>query len=189
MTHNFRYYAVEAASSLLKFVDPQPNRPGLAETPERFVRALEEYTSGYAVDPADVLKLFEDGAQGADEMVTVSNIAFYSLCEHHLAPFFGVAHVSYIPDGKIVGLSKIARLVEVFARRLQVQERMTNQIADALSQNLGCRGVGVMVNARHLCMESRGARVPGAHTTTTALRGVFRTDDVVRAEFLQAVRG
>lgn len=181
--------AIDAVRVILGHVEPDPSRPGLEETPERFIRALEEYTSGYHADPGAILKVFEDGAEGADEMITVGPIPFFSLCEHHMAPFFGNVWVSYIPNGRIVGLSKIPRLVEVFARRLQVQERMTNEIADAMAEYLDCNGVGVMVKARHMCMESRGVRCAGAKTTTTALRGSIYNDVAARAEFLAAVGG
>jgi GTP cyclohydrolase I len=175
-------------ASLLWYAGEDPGRPGLKETPKRFVKALEEYTAGYEMDPAQILKVFEDGAQGADEMVIVRDIPFYSLCEHHMAPFFGTVDIGYIPNGKIVGLSKLARLTEVFSRRLQVQERMTNQIADSLFQILECKGVGVRVYARHLCMEARGVRCQGANTMTTALRGELYDSLPARTEFLDAVR-
>lgn len=159
-------------------------REGLKETPMRVAKAFEEWTAGYDIDPLSVLKTFEDGADGCDQMVLVRDIPFYSLCEHHLAPFFGVAHVAYIPHGKVVGLSKLSRLVDIFARRFQVQERMTNQIADALEEHLHPVGVGVMLQARHLCMESRGINRQGASTVTSALRGAMREQGEARAEFL-----
>lgn len=163
------------------------SRTGLQETPERFVRAWEFWTSGYKQDPASVLKTFEDGANGVDEMVVQDSIPVWSLCEHHLAPFFGVAHIGYIPDGRIVGLSKFSRLVDVFARRLQVQERLTNQIADALEATLEPKAVGVVLRCRHTCIESRGVQKAGSVTTTSALRGFFKTEAEARAEFLQFV--
>lgn len=173
----------EAVANLLEVVDPNADREGLAETPSRAAKAWEFWTSGYHMNPADVLKVFEDGAQGCDEMVVVRDIPVYSKCEHHLADIFGYATVGYIPNGRIVGLSKINRLVDVFARRLQVQERMTNQVADALMEHLTPHGCGVVIKARHMCMESRGVR-QGSHTITSALRGVFKDDPTVRAEFL-----
>lgn len=130
-----------------------------------------------------MLKAFDDGAENYDEMVVVKDIPFYSMCEHHLAPFFGTARIGYVPSGKVVGLSKLPRLLDVFARRLQVQERITTQVADALMEHLQPRGVGVILTARHLCMESRGVCKQGAATVTSALRGVFK-DAAVRAEFL-----
>lgn len=160
-------------------------RPGLLETPMRVAKAWEFWTSGYGVDPAEVLKTFEDGAEGVDEMVLVKDIPFYSHCEHHMAPIFGTATIAYLPDGKIVGLSKLSRLLDVFARRLQVQERMTCQVADALMEHLKPKGAAVVVKARHLCMESRGVCQQGHHTVTSALRGVFKSEPEARAEFLQ----
>lgn len=163
----------------------QANREGLIETPSRVARAWQEWTSGYGVDPATVLKQFEDGANGADELVIVHNIPIMSMCEHHLATISGVAHIGYIPNGKVVGLSKLARLAEIFMRRLQVQERLTNQIADALEQHLNPLGVGVLINAAHGCMSSRGVRIHGSSTTTSALRGVLKGEPSARAEFMQ----
>lgn len=174
---------------LLKHViGEDPAREGLLETPARAVKAWKEWTSGYGIHPADVLKVFEDGAEGCDEMVVVHDIPIYSHCEHHLAAIFGAATVAYIPDGKIVGLSKLPRLVDIFARRLQVQERLTNQVADAIAKHLQPKGCGVVVKARHMCMESRGIRQPNSYTTTSALRGVFKTDASARAEFLSLTR-
>lgn len=169
---------------LLEYVGEDPHREGLVETPARFVRAWDKYTEGYKLSAADVLKVFEDGGENYDEMVLVKDIPFYSHCEHHLAPFFGTATIAYIPDGRIVGLSKLSRLLDVYARRLQVQERLTAQVADALLEHLAPRGVGVLVRARHLCMESRGVCKQGHHTTTSALRGVLKVDPAARAEFM-----
>lgn len=169
---------------LLQFVGEDPKRGGLLETPHRVAKAWAHWTSGYKKDPATILKVFEDGADGCDEMVIVKDIPFYTHCEHHMAPFFGTATVAYIPDGKIVGLSKISRIVDLFARRLQVQERLTNQIADALNEHLQPKGVGVVIRARHLCMESRGICQQGHHTITSALRGVLKDKAEARAEFM-----
>ena len=173
---------------LLQFIGEDPARGGLKETPKRYLKAWQHWAGGYGQDPAALLKCFEDGAEKCDEMVLVKSIPVYSHCEHHLAPFFGTAHVAYIPDGKIVGLSKISRLVDVFARRLQVQERLTNQIADAMEQNLAPKGVAVVIECRHLCMESRGIQRQGSSTTTSAMRGVFRDNAAARAEFMGLVR-
>lgn len=162
------------------------NREGLRDTPARVVKAWAHWCSGYDMDPKEILKVFEDGATGYDEMVLVRDIPLYSKCEHHLADIFGTACVAYIPNGRIVGLSKLSRLVECFARRLQVQERLTVQIADALQEHLNPLGVGVLIRARHMCMESRGISQQGHHTVTTALRGAMRTDPRTRAEFLGA---
>jgi GTP cyclohydrolase I len=178
----------ETLRGLLVHIDPEPGRGGLVETPDRAAKAWQDWTSGYAVDPASVLKTFEDGAQGCDEMVVVADIPVYSHCEHHLAPIFGTVTVAYLPNERIVGLSKLPRLVEVFMRRLQVQERMTNQIAEAIMEHLQPKGCGVVMKARHMCMESRGVRLAGTHTTTSALRGVFKEDHRVRSEFLAFTR-
>lgn len=179
----------ETIRSLLRAIGENPDRGGLLETPVRAARAWRDWTAGYEQSPEEVLKVFEDGAESCDQLVIVRDIPVYSHCEHHLAPFFGVAHVGYIPDKRIVGLSKLSRLVDIFARRLQVQERLTNQIADALQEHLQPRGVGVMVECRHLCMESRGIQRQGTSTNTTALRGAMRDDDAARGEFLLAARG
>jgi GTP cyclohydrolase I len=168
---------------LLQFVGEDPNRGGLAETPHRAAKAWQHWCRGYGQDAAEVLKVFEDGAEGYDEMVAVVDIPFYSKCEHHMADIFGTATIAYIPDGKIVGLSKLNRVLDVFARRLQVQERLTAQVADALMDNLTPKGVGVVIKARHMCMESRGVCQQGHHTVTSALRGVFKDQPSTRAEF------
>lgn len=175
---------VEIVTGLLSMVGENADREGLQDTPARVVKAWAHWCSGYAQDPADILKVFEDGATGYDEMVLVRDIPLYSKCEHHLADIFGTACVAYIPNGRIVGLSKISRLVDCFARRLQVQERLTVQIADAMVEHLAPRGVGVIVRARHMCMESRGICQQGHHTVTTALRGAMKDDERTRAEFL-----
>jgi GTP cyclohydrolase I len=159
-------------------------REGLQETPDRVAKAWAFWLSGYDKDPADVLKVFEDGAKDYDEMVMVKDIPIYSKCEHHLADIFGTATIAYIPNGKVVGLSKLSRLADIFARRLQVQERLTVQIADALWSNLSPKGCGVIIRARHMCMESRGLCQQGHHTITSALRGVMKQGDP-RAEFLK----
>lgn len=163
-------------------------RSGLAETPARVVKAWKYWTSGYGVDIGALLKVFEDGAENYDEMVLVKNIPIYSKCEHHLADIFGTCTIAYIPDGKIVGLSKLSRVADAFARRLQVQERLTAQIADALNEHLNPKAVGVIIKARHMCMESRGICQQGHHTETSALRGAFKTDPSARAEFLSLAK-
>mgnify|MGYP003111507461 CR=1 FL=1 len=162
-------------------------REGVQETPERVAKAYEHWFKGYDQDPKEVLKVFEDGADGYDEMVLETDIPVYSHCEHHMAAIFGVAHIAYVPDGRIVGLSKIPRLVDVFARRLQVQERLTTQIADCLNEQLLPKGVGVVLQCRHMCMESRGICTPGVVTTTSALRGCMKNEPEARAEFLDLV--
>lgn len=172
---------------MLHGMGEDPSREGLKETPNRVAKAWREWTSGYGQDPAHILKTFEDGAEKVDELVFVGNIDFYSHCEHHLAPFFGKVHIAYIPTGRVVGLSKLARLVEIYARRLQVQERMTQQIANALVDNLRPLGVAVIVRARHLCIESRGIQKPGTLTITSALLGAFKDQAPARMEFLTLV--
>lgn len=173
---------------MLDAVGEDSLREGLADTPARVVKAWDHWFSGYEQDPASVLKTFEDGAEGVDEMVLETDIPVYSFCEHHIAPIFGVAHVAYIPDGRVVGLSKLVRLVDVFARRLQVQERLTIQVADALEEHLQCKGVGVILQCRHMCMESRGVSSRGVVTTTSALRGALKDEHDARAEFMSLVR-
>lgn len=173
---------------LLQYVGENPKRGGLIETPKRVAKAWKDWCSGYGQDVASVLKVFEDGGENYDQMVTVKDIPIYSHCEHHLAPIFGTATISYIPDGKIVGLSKLSRVADIFARRLQVQERLTNQIADALWEHLQPKGVGVQIKARHMCMESRGVCQQGHHTITTALKGAMLDEPATRAEFLNLAR-
>lgn len=177
-----------SVSRMLQDLDPSPDREGLRDTPRRVEKAFRFYTAGYQQDPKKVIgdALFE---AETDEMVLVKNIELYSLCEHHLAPFFGKAHVAYIPSKKIVGLSKIARVVEIYARRLQVQERLTMQVAQALQDVLQPRGVGVVVEASHLCMMMRGVEKQNSSTVTSCLLGSFRKDERTRSEFLKLVRG
>lgn len=185
---NIKAIAIEqAVRKILDNVDPNPERGGLDETPKRVAKALQFWTSGYAKNPRDVLKVFEDGGEGYNEMVIVKDIPIYSQCEHHMAAIFGTATIAYIPDGKIVGLSKLSRLADIFARRLQVQERLTAQIADSLWEELKPKGVGVILRCRHLCMESRGLCQQGHHTITSALRGVMATGEP-RAEFLELAK-
>lgn len=169
---------------LLRVIGENPERGGLLETPARALKAWEFWTQGYEQNPADVLKVFEDGAEKYDQMVIVKDMPIYSHCEHHLAPFFGTATIAYIPNGKVVGLSKLKRVANIFARRLQVQERLTQQIADAIEEHLQPLGVGVVIKCRHMCMESRGIETQGAETITSALRGVIRDEPQTRAEFL-----
>lgn len=176
-------------AGLLRMIGENPSRGGLLETPARAAKAWAHWTKGYNEDPAEILKVFEDGAEGYNDMVAVYKIPFYSHCEHHLAPIIGHASVAYIPDGHIVGLSKLNRIVECFARRLQVQERLTVQIADALVEHLDPKGVAVHINARHLCMESRGICQQGHFTVTQRFRGSFAEDNSSwRSEFLAHCR-
>lgn len=174
---------------ILRIIGEDPNREGLLETPARVVKAWREWFSGYDQDPMSVFKSFADGAEGYQEMVVLDNIPVHSHCEHHMAPFIGTATVAYIPQGRIVGLSKIPRLVDIFAHRLQVQERLTQQIADAMMEGLQPKGVGVVLRCEHSCMSSRGVRKAGIGTTTSALRGVFFSEPAVRAEFLSLSKG
>jgi GTP cyclohydrolase IA len=177
----------DLVDSLLVELGEDPSRQGLKSTPQRVSRTLRELTDGYRVNPEEVVAgaVFD---QDYDEMVVVKDIPFYSLCEHHMLPFFGAVHVGYLPKGKVVGLSKIPRLVEVFSHRLQIQEQMTRQIAEALNGALAPRGVGVVVEARHLCMEMRGVETPGGRMLTSCMLGTFRRDPRTRAEFLELVR-
>jgi GTP cyclohydrolase IA len=178
-----------AVTELLAAIGEDPERDGLQKTPNRVAHLYEELIAGLDEDPGDHLEV--SFAAEHDEMVMVRDIPFASLCEHHLVPFMGRAHVAYIPgnDGRITGLSKFARLVDGFARRLQVQERMTTQIADAIEKALDPKGVLVVVEAEHLCMSMRGVKKPGTLTITSAVRGLFRTDSATRAEAMQFVHG
>ena len=174
-------------SAMLLRIGEDPNREGLKRTPMRVAKAMDFLTSGYAQTVEDVVSdaLFTVDAR---EMVVVKDIEFYSLCEHHMLPFFGSAHVGYLPNGKVIGLSKIARVVDLFARRLQVQERLTTQIADALMDALGAHGVAVVIEASHACMMMRGVQKQKSTTTTSAMRGSFETTARTRAEFMSFIR-
>lgn len=173
---------------LLQFIGEDPTREGLLETPKRVAKAYAEWFDGYNTDIGSLFKTFTDGAEGCNEMIIIDNIPVESFCEHHMARFNGVAHVGYIPNGRIVGLSKIPKLVKAFSHRLQVQERLTNQIADALIEHLQPLGVAVVVRAEHTCMSTRGARVHGTATTTSAMRGVLLDNPSARAEFLSLIQ-
>jgi GTP cyclohydrolase I len=170
--------------ALLRLIGENPDRQGLKDTPARYVRALEEQFVGYTQDPREYLERTFDEVQGYDEMVLVSDIEVYSHCEHHLVPFVGKAHVGYIPNGRVVGLSKLARVVDVFAKRLQVQEKLTVQIAQAIEETLAPQGLAVIIQCQHFCMCYRGVRKPGSWTTTSRLRGVFLQDSAARLELL-----
>src|SRR5712691_8965196 len=172
---------------MLAMIGEDPNREGLRKTPERFEKALRYLTSGYLQDPERIL----NGAMFSvcyDEMVVVKDIELFSLCEHHLLPFFGKCHVAYIPSKKVIGLSKIARLVNMFARRLQIQERLTSQIAEAIQQKISPEGVGVIIEARHLCMVMRGVEKQHSQAVTSAMLGEFRHNKQTRDEFLALIR-
>ena len=166
--------------SMLSELGESPSRDGLKETPGRVAKAMRELTSGYEIDPASLLKTFDN--DGTRDMVIVRDIPFYSLCEHHMLPFSGVAHIAYIPGDRIVGLSKFARLVDAFARRLQVQERLTHQIAETIAVEVDPSGVMVVVEAEHYCMAMRGVQKQGSRTITSAVRGVFVDQPEARAE-------
>ncbi len=172
---------------MLVEIGEDPQREGLVKTPERVAKAWQEITSGYDQDPGSMVRsaLFEAEGQ---EMIIVNDIDFYSMCEHHMLPFFGKAHVAYIPNGKIVGLSKIARVVEAYARRLQVQERMTAQIAACLMDNLHPLGVAVTLHAQHLCMMMRGIQKQNSYAVTSEMLGAFKNDPKTRAEFLTLIK-
>jgi GTP cyclohydrolase I len=172
--------------SMLKELGEDPGRDGLLRTPARMAAALRTFTEGYEANPIEVLNgaLFD---VDYDEMVLVKDIDFYSLCEHHLLPFFGKVHVAYIPNGKVLGLSKVPRVVQMFARRLQVQERLTMQIAGTLEEVLRPKGVGVVLEASHLCMAMRGVEKQNAYAVTSSLRGEFSDDPKTRAEFLDLI--
>ena len=176
----------ELFESLLAELGEDPSRQGLVATPGRVSRALRELTDGYGVNAADIIAgaVFD---QDYDEMVLVKDIPFYSLCEHHMLPFFGSCHVGYLPKGKVIGLSKIPRVVSAFAHRLQLQERMTKEIAEALNEAVAPKGAGVVVEARHLCMEMRGVQKPGGQLITSCMLGTFRKDARTRAEFLDLI--
>jgi len=171
----------------LRQLGEDPDRDGLRKTPQRVASSMKWLTRGYLMDPDKLIRdaMFEEAHQ---EMVLVRDIDLYSMCEHHMLPFFGKAHVAYIPNGRIVGLSKLARLVEVFARRLQVQERLTDQVADALQRTLEPLGVGVVIEAYHLCMMMRGVEKQHSKTITSSVRGNFRSDPKTRDEFLRLVQ-
>ncbi len=177
---------MEKVVDIIVELGEDPTREGLLKTPHRFAKALRELTSGYR---ADVDAMINDAlfAEHYNEMVVIRDITFYSLCEHHLLPFFGKAHVAYIPNGKIIGLSKIPKLVDIFARRLQVQERLTSQVAETLQTQLKPHGVGVVMEARHLCLEMRGAESLHSPAVTSSMLGSFQTDARTRAEFLKLI--
>jgi len=176
----------QAVTKILELLGEDPSREGLLKTPSRVTKALKFLTEGYNQNPEDILNqaLF---TTSNDEMVLVRDIEFYSMCEHHMLPIIGRAHVAYIPDGKVVGLSKIPRIVNVYARRLQIQEQMTEQIADAILNTIQPKGVAVVVHARHMCMEMRGVQKINSTTVSSALRGLFKSDTRTRSEFYNLI--
>ena len=176
----------QIVSDLLEAIGEDVSREGLQDTPSRVVKAWDEWFKGYTQDPKDLFTVFEDGAQDVDEIVLLTDIPVFSHCEHHITPIIGVAHVGYLPDKRIVGISKLARVVDMFARRLQVQERLTTQVANCIMEHLQPRGVGVIVTAKHLCMSSRGVKTPTVDTTTSVMRGAF-SSPTTKHEFLDLV--
>lgn len=182
-----RQQAEEAVRTLILWAGDDPSREGLRDTPARVARAYEEFFAGYGQDPAEILKRTFSEVEGYDEMIVMNDIRFESHCEHHMVPIIGKAHVGYLPDKRVVGISKLARLVEVYARRLQVQEKMTVQIADTLQEILQPRGVAVVIEAAHQCMTTRGVHKPGVGLITSRMVGAFREDPSTRREFLAVI--
>jgi len=182
-----RSEAEQAVRTLILWAGDDPAREGLRDTPARVARAYEEFFAGYEQDPAEILKRTFSEVEGYDEMIVMSDIRFESHCEHHMVPIIGKAHVGYLPDKRVVGISKLARLVEVYARRLQVQEKMTVQIADTLQEILQPRGVAVVIEAAHQCMTTRGVHKPGVGLITSRMVGAFRDDPSTRREFLAVI--
>ena len=174
-------------SEMLKLIGEDPSREGLAQTPQRVERSWKQFTTGYAQDPADILRNALFDASDYDEMVIVKDIDVFTMCEHHLLPFFGKCHVAYLPNKKIVGLSKIPRVVDVFSRRLQIQERLTTQVARTIEKTLKPKGVGVVIEAFHLCVMMRGVEKQNASMVTSSMRGRFRSDPRTREEFLNLI--
>lgn len=183
-----RKEAEAAVRTLLRWAGDDPTREGLLDTPARVVRAYEEYFSGFRVDPEDFLRRTFEEVEGYDEMVVLRDINFESHCEHHLAPIIGRAHVAYLPTRRVVGISKLARVVEAFAKRLQIQEKMTAQIASAINDVLEPAGVGVVIEAEHHCMSTRGVHKQGVSMVTSTMLGAFRDDPRTRDEFLSVIR-
>jgi len=182
-----RAEAEEAVRTLLRWAGDNPDRDGLHETPSRVVKAYTEYFRGYAQDPAEILKKTFEETEGYDEMIALRGIRFESHCEHHLAPIIGRAWVAYIPNGRVVGISKLARVVEAFAKRLQIQEKMTAQIANLIQEVLQPQGVGVVIKAEHHCMSARGVHKPGTDMVTSRMLGCFRDSPITRQEFLSMI--
>ncbi len=182
-----REEAEQAVRTLIEWAGDDPEREGVKGTPARVVRAFEEYFAGYATDPVELLQRTFEETDGYDEMVVLKDIRFESHCEHHLAPIIGKAHVAYLPQKRVVGISKLARLVELYARRLQIQEKMTAQIANTLDEVLQPKGVAVVIEAAHQCMTTRGVHKPGVSMVTSRMLGAFRTDPSTRREFLAII--
>ena len=183
-----REEAEEAVRTLVRWAGDNPDREGLVGTPERVVRAYEEFFAGYHDDPVEILQRTFEEVEGYDEMVLLRDIRFESHCEHHMAPILGRAHIAYLPDHRVVGISKLARLVQVYAKRLQIQEKMTAQIANTIQEVLQPLGVAVMIEASHQCMTTRGVYKPGAALATSRMLGAFRENSATRLEFLSLIR-
>ena len=184
-----REEAIDAVRTLIRWAGDDPDREGLVETPDRVVRSYDEFFSGYGQDPREILAKTFSEVDGYDEMIVMNDIRFESHCEHHMVPIIGKAHIGYLPDKRVVGISKLARLVDVYARRLQIQEKMTVQIADTLNEVLQPKGVGVILEASHQCMSTRGVHKAGVEMVTSRMLGTFRTDPSTRREFLSIVHG
>ena len=179
--------AMAQVRELISFIGENPDREGLLDTPKRVIQAMQEHFIGYTMDPAEELSRTFSEIEGYDQMVLLTGIDVHSHCEHHMVPFVGTAHVAYIPNGRVVGLSKLAKVVDIYAKRLQVQEKLTAQIANAIQTHLQPLGVGVVIQARHFCMCYRGVRQPHAWTTTSKLTGIFLEDSSTRTEFLRLI--
>ncbi len=187
MSDNYNQDIASSIKKLLSKIGENPEREGLLKTPERVSKSMEFLTNGYKKNPSEILKsaMF---AESYNQMVLVKDIELYSLCEHHMLPFFGKAHIAYIPNGYIVGLSKIPRIVDVFSRRLQVQERLTHEIKDCIQETLNPKGVAVVIEAQHLCMQMRGVQKQHSSTTTSAFSAIFMSDEKTRAEFMNLIK-
>jgi GTP cyclohydrolase I len=184
-----RTEAEEAVRTLLRWAGDDPDREGLVGTPERVVRAYEEFFAGYDQDPVDILHRTFEETDGYDEMVVLRDIRLESHCEHHMVPIIGKAHVAYLPDRRVVGISKLARVVEIFAKRLQIQEKLTSQIANTINEVLQPKGVAVVIEAAHECMTTRGIHKPGVTMVTSRMLGAFRTSPATRREFMALIQG
>ncbi|PIR32186.1 MAG: GTP cyclohydrolase I FolE [Alphaproteobacteria bacterium CG11_big_fil_rev_8_21_14_0_20_44_7] len=184
-----RKQAEDAVRTLLLWAGDDPEREGLIDTPKRVVRAYEEFFGGYDEDPSEILKRTFEETEGYNEMVTLKDIEFESHCEHHMVPIIGKAHIAYIPNKRVVGISKIARIVDVFAKRLQIQEKLTSQIATTIEEVLEPKGVAVIIEAQHQCMTTRGVHKSGVVMQTSKMTGLFMKDERTRAEFLQLIKG
>lgn len=189
LTRPSREEAEAAVRTLLRWAGDDPGREGLVDTPARVVRAYEEFFAGYEQDPEDILRRTFEEVEGYDEMVLLRDIRLESHCEHHVVPIIGKAHVAYLPDRRVVGISKLARVVEVYSRRLQIQEKLTAQIANAINDVLQPKGVAVVIEAAHQCMTTRGVRKPGVTMVTSRMLGIFRDDPRTRREFLSLIQG